>query len=579
MSAPEPVRLTWSELTDAGGLAEVADGTLTLVLASDLPYGTEARVGIRVIDGSRALGRDLGRVALPAAGEVSVAVDLTSFDVEFFRLAAPASVGAVAEIPSLDGRSLIRSQTEPTYVHGRMTSADPRLLAYDHETLLARFAGGDLTVGEGRPAPPGRDGFVDGGQGLAADAPITASGNVHTFCLKYRVNVVDYGVGEDFHADGDAWIFFPNYTIVQGLWAAHGARFDLFRPNVPEPTALHASENTGCLSFESEETEGFVIRLYYEFTVGGNTFRVLDEQGNVKFQDIKADPGSHGTHMYFTSGSTGSSTIGIAAWSVRRLTQLFGTEAPTGSVVDILMQPCEAFDGGACYQGGDGNTNPHMEIDQATSRKKFAMAHEVGHWFDDLAFGMIWLDIMMIPGEAPYEFDDPDDKACQFTGTGLHAMRSQERSTYAFKEGIGHFLSALVWNDLAGPDAFFKYYKVEDPVDPEIEHYNNDLFDVAADGPNPPGGVVNWNDNRCGAELQKGFGHSVEGDWLRFFWDYLTDDALGMPPTLAQFASQMRAVDDTQLDEFNVYGQFKSVLSENQDLLSRLTAIADVHGV
>lgn len=45
-------------------------------------------------------------------------------------------------------------------------------------------------------------------------------------------------------------------------------------------------------------------------------------------------------------------------------------------------------------------------------------------------------------------------------------MRSREEALYAFDESIGHLFSLLAWNDLSEPDAFFKYYKFYDAVDP-----------------------------------------------------------------------------------------------------------------
>jgi hypothetical protein len=573
IAEPEPVHLGWSEVAAGRGLAELANGTLTLVLTSDLPYQTDAHVGVRVIDGSRPLAAELGHVTVPADGQSRMTVDLAAFDVDFFSLAAPASVVALAEVSHADGTHLFRSYTDPAYAHGRSTAAGGQLLVYDHSTLLARFAGGDLGAGEGRPAPVGRDGFVDGGAGLPDRVPTRRGRNVHTFCLKYKVNATDYGVGEDYHADGDAWVFFPSYTIAQGLWPAHGARLDLFRPGIEEPTPLHASETSGCLSFTSNATTGFTIRLYYEATVGGNTFRVTDEQGNVKFQDIKGDPGSYGTHIYFTNGTPDSSAMGIAAWNVLRLEQVFGNEAPNGKTFDMIVTPCKEFGAGSCYHGAANGKGPYMELDVNSTKKKFAVAHEIGHWFDDQVFNRVWPDFTVL-GNEPYEHNDSNDPPCQFTGTGLHALRSQEESTYALVEGVAHFLSVVTWNDLAGPDAVFKYYKFWDPPD-DAEHYKFDLFDVAADVPDPAGGVVNWNDNRCHAELEKGFGRSVEGDWLRFFWDYLTDDALGAAPTPQELASQLRSVDAQQVDEFNVYTRFKSVVDSDP----RFTAIADVHGV
>ncbi len=52
---PEPVRLVWSEVAAGGGLAELASGTLTLMVTSELPYEADVRVGVGVIDGSRSL--------------------------------------------------------------------------------------------------------------------------------------------------------------------------------------------------------------------------------------------------------------------------------------------------------------------------------------------------------------------------------------------------------------------------------------------------------------------------------------------------------------------------------------------
>jgi hypothetical protein len=181
---------------------------------------------------------------------------------------------------------------------------------------------------------------------------------------------------------------------------------------------------------------------------------------------------------------------------------------------------------------------------------------------------------MSVPGG--YGFKG-EQAACAFDGEGDHAMRSREEASAAFTEGLAHFVSLLAWNELSEPDAFFKYYKASD--EEGFESYNYDLIDVAADGPNPLGGVVNWNENRCGAKSSASVGFSVEGDWLRFFWDYLTAPRPGVRPTLSQFVTQVSALNALpDLTDFNVYAKFVDTL-EGTSYEARWVALAQVHGV
>ncbi|HEY0132760.1 MAG TPA: hypothetical protein VGB85_01735, partial [Nannocystis sp.] len=113
---------------------------------------------------------------------------------------------------------------------------------------------------------------------------------------------------------------------------------------------------------------------------------------------------------------------------------------------------------------------------------------------------------------------------CMFSGIGDHGLRSREEATAAWKEGIAHFISAMSWNDHTQADGKFKYYKNQAP-------HTFETVDLDAAG----SFAINWHATQCSPTIA---GRAVEQDWLRHYWNYLTD--AGLPtPTVSEIRAQV----------------------------------------
>ena len=145
-------------------------------------------------------------------------------------------------------------------------------------------------------------------------------------------------------------------------------------------------------------------------------------------------------------------------------------------------------------------------------------------------------------------------------------MRSREQATAAWKEGIAHFISALSWNDHTQTDGKFKYYKNEQP-----HTFETIDLDVAGSF------AINWHVSKCSDPIA---GRAVEQDWLRHYWNYLTD--AGLPkPTFPEIRAQ---VDKLQANggwtATNVYSKLYDALATAGQTANQLrwASTAATHG-
>jgi hypothetical protein len=93
-------------------------------------------------------------------------------------------------------------------------------------------------------------------------------------------------------------------------------------------------------------------------------------------------------------------------------------------------------------------------------------------------------------------------------------MTSKEYSVGAFNEGFGYFYAAFVWNDSSQHDGNIMVKGT--PIDVELGHSY-----LKTTCPSP----------------YRGFGN--EKDWLRFFWDFLTE--AGSKPTFTDIVNLIAA--------------------------------------
>lgn len=154
----------------------------------------------------------------------------------------------------------------------------------------------------------------------------------------------------------------------------------------------------------------------------------------------------------------------------------------------------------------DENTH-HIRINTGNNdrRRKFVVAHEIGHALSRLNYGV---DGGESPFSSGYVYDGgaPASEGC--TSGGSYSTRSAEFDSVGFKEGFANFYAARVFNDRSA-DASFTQFGIA---------HSMERFQSAAAG-NPQGGHIR---NDCFPGSAPPHGVSSNEDWMRFFWDVYT---------------------------------------------------------
>ncbi len=134
------------------------------------------------------------------------------------------------------------------------------------------------------------------------------------------------------------------------------------------------------------------------------------------------------------------------------------------------------------------------------------------------------------------------------------------------KEGIAHFISATAWNDHNATDGVFKYYKVDGD-------YNNETVLLDAPGVYP----FAWYKNQCDSVVA---GYGVEQDWMRHYWNFLTDPGDG--PGMSDLAYQLSLlVADNMWGGTNVYDRLVVAMGDLGlvEWQTRWEDLAAIHGI
>lgn len=340
-------------------------------------------------------------------------------------------------------------------------------------------------------------------------APNLAHAFTYTFCFKHSVHVVDSNFGEDFEAS-------PT-----GLsdWISRGTKVRIHKGGVW--TTLPVTDTTtGCTTFMSATGGAVILELTAEHKLANTqTVRIKNDFNGSKqtkswsFTAALSNVNSSAT--FITPLGNESNLAAIAPWVVHRVTSLSGNlTGAAGKSIDVYNQNCSAL--GNCNGSAFSPPNQALfiapEPQYEHSKRKFLVGHEVGHWIER------WWGKGLQGGGGSYVNNDPSAE-CNFVGLGGHGMRSREDDFLAYKEGIAHFISALAWNDSTLGSGAFKFYKDDAPHDFETVE-----LDV------PGAFAFNWEGTMCFPKL---LGESVEGDWLRHFWNFLND------PTGTDFQPQV----------------------------------------
>lgn len=416
------------------------------------------------------------------------------------------------------------------------------VMAYGDEVRRTQFRGGDYAS-----RIPGLDSSV--GSVLIANVsepddwqtpeliglppPVTG----YRFCFNFNVTFSDSGVGED-------------YFTESGAMAAHAISYEI--SDGTSSFSGFANLDDGCtpdLNFPSGATVD--VKMTAIANLGHSEpddrtddfFKVIGIAGfnnpphQWLFTDVALGPDPSIVGLMTDPGPM-ANMMGAAvhtAWRIDKLTFPTGLVNPPNQIIHLHQ-----FNTDLCVEGcmtGDGQL---WLANDAVVAEKFGVSHEVGHWLHkSWMFGTTGLTGN--PGN-PYDdfYNAPEgDEMCTYpesVGPGGHAMRSLEPGSAAFAESVAHFLAAMAWNSPFEEDGVFKYYKQQIPATSGQSMANDGwVVDLEADDddpelPNPSGGNTRWRQTQCtsGDSDMPGTApkyYATEMDWLRFWWDLMTDPA------------------------------------------------------
>ncbi len=307
-------------------------------------------------------------------------------------------------------------------------------------------------------------------------------------CIRVQTYYTDGGFGEDY------WTSNTDRTV-PGIWVrirdTHGV-------NVYEGFTDDGTRRApaGCTpSFVTLDTSKWTILVQSKALVKGNTIRTYRDASLkspaswVIVRDLDA-----GQNWFTTPSETPESSALAAA--ARAL--YYHPGGMTNKTYDIHIAST------------DGNhTDPsdgEVHLTASGSRRKFTVVHEVGHSLMKKRLGSEYYNDV--------SYNAPAGDPCEWHGDGDHSMSSIEFSEGAFDEGFAHFYAAITWNSTASSNGVFVYYK-------KVFGWPTDQGVIELEGGTP------YMETTCGPG-QNGhgnhWGYGNEMDWMRFFWDFATDD-------------------------------------------------------
>ncbi len=509
------VTLAWPAVPAPSSVATLPATDALLILSNSsaqaLDYELVGRMNAHGL--RRELSLDTG--TLPPHGTGTFFVPLAAMGIDISNLAFSGSLLVEARVHSTSGAFLDRSFAPQVFFHRDAAGA---MKLYREQARLTQFNGGDLQGTVFTTLPRAVLGVFDGGQGegLASEdtgprtgrilaEPIPVGFDRWEFCLRWVYQSIDSGFGEDHYTFG---------TLMKG----RGMRVQVDHANWPAPMLFTCSQDNGCLAFSASENTGFVVTVFAEARLGEDSDIILkayptESEANQFPNDppqwvFVANPGGQARRVYYQNeASELSNLMAFGSFVFYRVDSY--TQPGLAGPATLKM----VTDNNDCNGGGSCQPNNFVQMEPGKTNRKFLVGHEVSHWIhrrwtgDDMGyFNDSWSA-------------NSADADCAFLGVGSHAMRSKERAAGGFIEGFAHYLTALAWNRHDQTGGIFKYYKeVADPPYDDLEA-DNWIVDLDGIGGNPSGGVSNWMANMCFVSD----GHSVEMDWLRFFWDYRTN--------------------------------------------------------
>lgn len=382
------------------------------------------------------------------------------------------------------------------------------------------------------PTPSaGTAGPTAGTVGPVGSAPDTyfCSGNCVTVCPSWQTAYVDLTDHEDYLVESNGTQKVEaSYAafVIEELPTCTGQ----YCSNIATKVAEGFLGSTGCVTANLEANKIHRITVRSEFRRNGVDSRVTYYSANnaSSLVGITSFIKTFAVFDKFTQSKyTPALPYHASANAAAALSRVLTILKPDGEITVKAGIGCNdgVASGGvpatdACAGGGELATGPNTKPDGTPGmlRWKFVLTHELGHVYQSLAHAMPGGDYCFTSGYNAVEdcgFADPSaatNAVCRcdhVTGVNkLHCMQSLERDGIAQREGFAQFFSARAWNNPAGSDCHFNYYK----------QFNAFLF-VGTIVVQPPvrldcREIVKWRDAFCFAPNM-----STEYDWMNFLWN------------------------------------------------------------
>jgi hypothetical protein len=393
---------------------------------------------------------------------------------------------------------------------------------------------------------------------MLCDPSVAHACHTSTVCLYFEGPFEDVETGE-----------IPDARMVEGegtddlvlahILPARGVRLR-FVPPPPELSREYFADENGCFTFESEWYTGFRVVVFPEALIGqSQNIHIEAFDNRAAFNEM---PGAAPLAPWLVdvNGIDAAETMDVAIPTMATdIAMMFGMTLHVIHTLDSATTPrlsglhslqiatypwtqddIESDMTAVENQGAFGGFD-RLYLNHVLVKKKFTIAHELGHWFQQhWARGTIG-------GGIPTWLYAEQDEDCSWADAGggndFHGIRSVEHAGGAISEGLAHALAAYAFDSPATADALFKYYKevapglADEPEDPYYDFVHEDDYVVSMLGTNDLGGQLAWAENMCVPDFNPatngGFEISSEIDWQRFWWQFLADPgATGPVPDL-----------------------------------------------
>ena len=343
--------------------------------------------------------------------------------------------------------------------------------------------------------------------------PADAAAATYAVCAKYAVSFDDARseVGDD-------------HIVSNGDLPARGAWMEVIHGTSTVVASGYANESggdIGCLS-GVEGTTGYTytVKLYSTAVIDENTVDIRNtDTAELNYSASWTWGPGAGSKVTFTTDVKDWWNIAAAAgWAASRLDggmtaktwRWYTQECPTGS------QSCIAYDSGASLWEGYVCLSTHGACSTDPALRKYLLAHQMGHLSSMHANGGLI---------AARDLTLAADGSCD--GGAGHKINSKEYQSSAAYEGIAHAWAAMAFNTYgSGQDCGFHYYVPPDDPDwnnnnaPEDEWFDCDGELCSSSDCTSSIDGTDYLSDFCGGTLT---GRGTEVDWLRFWWDLVTD--------------------------------------------------------